>query len=214
METEKNHMPKTPSQLFTISTEALTLWQLENSRERWMDMQERKVNKEPIMETKVETLYTVAGNKGGTKKFGGWTAQGLHRFNYLFDLVVKDRELHGASFDDYYMAKYGDKDNRMSKKAKRCHDDVLMPPPAVRNGLGSHISTASSTPANAAFPPSSVAVDYSSSFAGFPPIGSGFVGTHESNVYNGDDDASASVAELAKKISTDLKGNLTERAQI
>ena len=68
----KNLKYDAPSDVFSVSNETMVIWFLENSWERWEDMK----LKEDKNKSEVETLYTVLGDKGGSKKFGGWNEKG------------------------------------------------------------------------------------------------------------------------------------------
>ena len=56
-----------PGELFTKDDETLLQWQIENSYDRWLDMKARGSKRS----SPVPTLWTIAGNSGGSKKFGG-----------------------------------------------------------------------------------------------------------------------------------------------
>ena len=92
------------STLCTVSDEAFALLLLENSWERWVDiyrLQKGKVTpkrgqKRREFESDVPTKYTKGGiiyNKTVKNKDPkGWSAEGIERFNELYDKVKKDRK--------------------------------------------------------------------------------------------------------------------------
>lgn len=92
------------SELATPSDEALALLILENSEARWS----QEFDLEPSAAVEAKTLlpkakYTSSGRngsmKGFTKKFSGWSAKGIERFNELLKLVKEDRIANGEWFD-------------------------------------------------------------------------------------------------------------------
>ena len=89
--------------LCSVSDEAFALLLLENSFDRWLDlfsnhtgpgMQQRGVRQREF-QSDVPTVYTRGGIKydktSVTQLVKGWSAEGIVRFNTLFDLVKKDR---------------------------------------------------------------------------------------------------------------------------
>ena len=97
---------KSDSTLCTVSDEAFALLLLENSWKRWVDIYRlqkgevtpKRGQKRREFESDVPTKYT----KGGiiydkTVKINdpkGWSAEGIQRFNELYDLVKIDRKAH------------------------------------------------------------------------------------------------------------------------
>jgi hypothetical protein len=89
--------------LCSVSDEAFALLLLENSFERWLDlfsnhkgpvMQQRGVRQREF-QSDVPTMYTRGGIKYENTKQKqsekGWSADGIVRFNALFDQVKRDR---------------------------------------------------------------------------------------------------------------------------
>jgi hypothetical protein len=89
--------------LCSVSDGAFALLLLENSFERWLDlfsnhtgpvMQQRGVRQREF-QSDVPTVYTRGGIKydktSVTQLVKGWSAEGIVRFNTLFDVVKKDR---------------------------------------------------------------------------------------------------------------------------
>ena len=92
----------------SLSDEAFALLLLENSEHRWNSEIELKKNgNEVVEEFLLPTKYTGAGKskqqKGFTKKFKGWTFEGIAKYNHLRDLIRKDRNENGVEFDSYML---------------------------------------------------------------------------------------------------------------
>ena len=86
--------------LASPSDEALALLLLENSEARWIEESEAERRGEEVAESTLpKTRYTNNGEKrakkGFTKKFGGWSNEGIDRFNNLVGLVKLDRAVNG-----------------------------------------------------------------------------------------------------------------------
>jgi hypothetical protein len=101
--TETNLGSSSPKRLCSVSDEAFALLLLENSFERWLDlfsnhkgpvMQQRGVRQREF-QSDVPTMYTRGGIKYENTKQKqsekGWSADGIVRFNALFDQVKRDR---------------------------------------------------------------------------------------------------------------------------
>jgi hypothetical protein len=74
----------------TVSDEAFALFLLENSWDVWIATSAK--------ETEIpETRYSQRGP--GIKKYGGWTEEGIERFNKLYDIVEEDRAHNKGKFD-------------------------------------------------------------------------------------------------------------------
>ena len=81
------------SKFCTPSTEALVLLILENSYDRWVD---KSLNPDKMRIEYVQAKYTNGGisQRGGlasSRKGGGWSTEGIHRFNELCTMVKSDR---------------------------------------------------------------------------------------------------------------------------
>ena len=94
------------SDIASPSDEAFALLLLDNSELRWrqeFDLKQQDdavVNKDLLYRSK----YTGVGQKkdnrrGFTKRYGGWTKQGIERFNLFLQKVKDDRRDHGEWFD-------------------------------------------------------------------------------------------------------------------
>ena len=103
----RNSCKKYPlSTYVSLSDEAFALLLLENSELRWNSEIELKKNgKEITEESLLPTKYTGAGKskqqKGFTRKFKGWTFDGIARYNSLRELIRADRKKNGEEFDNY-----------------------------------------------------------------------------------------------------------------
>ena len=92
------------SVLASPSDEALSLLLIENSEQRWLQEFDKISREEAVNENELQKAkYTSAGHnkskKGITKKYGGWSNEGIERFNKLLEMVRTDREVNGAWFD-------------------------------------------------------------------------------------------------------------------
>jgi hypothetical protein len=95
------------SDIATATNEALGLPLLENSEHKWTMEFERKENgtnqEEREREALGNTKYTSAGRninkKGYTKRYMGWTQNGIDRFNAILEVVKKDRSKNSIWFD-------------------------------------------------------------------------------------------------------------------
>jgi hypothetical protein len=83
----------TVSQIATVSDEAFALLLLENSWEMWVAVatEQRDVP---------SPKYSMRGP--GTKKYQGWTEEGIARFNELFDEVEEDRRIDKGIFEEAF----------------------------------------------------------------------------------------------------------------
>ena len=117
------------SNIATISDEAFALVLLENNYEVWVDMQTRGVTKG----SSVDPKYTNGGNSvgnGRSRKYKGWSDEGIERYNELFDRVKKDRE-NNTFFDRYYMEKrYEEWEEAGGNKRKRKREIENSPIPS------------------------------------------------------------------------------------
>ena len=80
------------SKYVEVSDEAFALLLVENSWDRWCQMY---TEGDMTIQTKIHTKYTKTmkgfHKKTNTpKKFGGWSREGLKRYNELYALVAKD----------------------------------------------------------------------------------------------------------------------------
>ena len=107
---QTNHGQAKINHLYSVSHKAFTLLLLENRFERWLDvftnhkgpvMQQRGV-KQGAFQSDIPTVYTRGGIKYDKtsvtqSSVKGWSAEGIVRFNMLFDLVKRD----GAEKPDF-----------------------------------------------------------------------------------------------------------------
>jgi hypothetical protein len=80
------------SDFVSVSDEAFTILLLENNFECWCNMVTKKVSSS----TKMIHKYTNGGSSKGanasSRRFKGWSKEGLRCFNKLYDLVEEDRK--------------------------------------------------------------------------------------------------------------------------
>lgn len=94
----KLHLRQPISKFVTSSTEAIVLLILENNYDRWMDEAENPTKEKKEL---VPALYTNSGisQRGGratSRKGGGWSTEGILRFNALVSCVRHDRKNRGG----------------------------------------------------------------------------------------------------------------------
>lgn len=88
---KKNKCDKLLSQFTSVSNEALAILIFENNVDTWNDMAQNKITKN----SNVYQKYTNGGSSkaavGSSRRYHGWSTDGLKRFNELFDIVKTDR---------------------------------------------------------------------------------------------------------------------------
>lgn len=85
----------------TVNDEAFGILLLENYWGRWTEAYQKGVRGGQGLTT--QPLYTQGGQgRGGTKKLGGWKAEGLVRFGELVNQVRLDREKN-RNIDEKYL---------------------------------------------------------------------------------------------------------------
>jgi hypothetical protein len=134
----------------TISDEAFALLQLENSETRWAaEFAFKNKGQEISQKDLPQPLYTSGGSnnkseqRGFTKKHGGWSEDGIKRFNDIYKLIDKDRETNGKWFDERLrerMMKSGELDgnvNKSEREAVTACDDMVYPTTANKKPAAS-----------------------------------------------------------------------------
>ena len=106
------------SEFCTTSDEVFCLFILENSYDMWVDGWKfkeqvkagKEVSRRRKKEERVGPLYTV-GSGSEARKYGGWSAAGIERWNVLFQLIKSER----AKGDEFEIAfRKGMLEKRMS----------------------------------------------------------------------------------------------------
>lgn len=99
------HLPL--RQVATPSDEALGLLLLENSEAIWTLEFQKKMDGHKAERVEIGgggARYTTSGSnkasKGFTRKYKGWSQEGIIRFNVLLERVKMDRKQNGAWFDE------------------------------------------------------------------------------------------------------------------
>jgi hypothetical protein len=111
------------SELTTASDEAFTLLVLENIWEPWQKLAEStdSLNRELDENGNFKKRNPVSGkftkNACGARRYCGWDAYGITRFNNLLLQVHKDRQENGAAFDEYFV-------NVVNEERKKFHKPV------------------------------------------------------------------------------------------
>jgi hypothetical protein len=123
----------------TVSDEALALLQLENSENRWTTEFSKNDNGQEVKQRDLpKPLYTSGGQnkmdqKGFTKKHGGWTEEGIVRFNRLCVMIQDDRQKNGSWFDAIIkdrMERSGElelEQNKVGRETITAYDDMVYP---------------------------------------------------------------------------------------
>lgn len=109
-----SHLNKPLTTFVTNSDEAFALVVLENNYERWMDMW----SKNHMRDSEVPAKYTNAGvslKDGRTRKYCGWSEDGVNRFNELNAEVGQSR-LAFPKFDKQLLATW--QANRRTRRSE------------------------------------------------------------------------------------------------
>jgi len=120
------------SQMATASDEAFALLLVENYWESW--------SKIDLDQYKIETTFDVASNRKrkrkttwgkytksayGARRYAGWMAEGLLRFNELFEEVKADRLKNGEAVEELYINHCVSNHSSPKKFAKVKNRDVI-----------------------------------------------------------------------------------------
>lgn len=104
---------KTVSEIATISDEAFTLLLLENHWDEWSNKNVEDYKKEAPYDAKNNKTVKRKPTKGkytsegiGAKLYGGWSNEGLLRFNALYDLVTENRKTYGDKVEKELLSHY------------------------------------------------------------------------------------------------------------
>ena len=96
--------------MFLILMKHLHCLLLENSETRWnSEIEMIKLGRKPTQQDDdlFPTKYTGVGKskqqRGFTKKFKGWSVDGIARYNQLRDKIKSDRKYHGEEFDAFLL---------------------------------------------------------------------------------------------------------------
>ena len=88
-----NNCRQFPMHVFvTVSDEAFALTQLENSYERWMDMYKNSTMKTSEIKAKFTNSGKSEKGDGRSKRFCGWTMEGLTFYNQQYDEIGRNRQ--------------------------------------------------------------------------------------------------------------------------
>ena len=125
----RKHCAKMPiSEMATVSDEAFTLLLLENYWDQWstknIDEYKSEVTIDEATNQKKKRKATwgkFTSGAWGSRRFGGWSKEGLVRFNQLYSQVEQDRKKENAAeVEETYRLKCV---NNKSKKRKRATHD-------------------------------------------------------------------------------------------
>jgi hypothetical protein len=139
----------------TVSDEAFAVLTIENNWKRWASMAERGAWKD----SDVSSMYTTSRDKRKSQKqkreeeneteseedddipqarrYRGWSAQGIARYNQLFDEIQESRQQPSfVALEDYLMEEFQAEDEEEGmRKGKRVKRDDDKPLPVARNEL-------------------------------------------------------------------------------
>ena len=93
----------------SYSDEAFALLLLENSETRNLEIEMTKLGRKPTQQDDnlFPARYTGVGKskqqRGFTKKFKGWSVDGIARYNQLRHKIKSDRKYHGEEFDAFLL---------------------------------------------------------------------------------------------------------------
>jgi hypothetical protein len=145
---EKNKCTKNYREYVTISDEAFAILTIENNWDRWIDMAKAKFWKT----SPVPTKWTVTRDKTATAKrkgkadkendaqpqarrYRGWSAQGILRYNQLFDEITAIRKTQKASTFETRLLKHFQHEAETTGKSKRKVTKEVPPLPMARHQL-------------------------------------------------------------------------------
>ena len=127
----------------TISDEAFTVLTLENNWKRWCSMaaaDDWKDSDEPSKWTTSKEKRKTKGIDAGdgnssdehdspqAKRCRGWSAQGIARYNQLFEEIKKERESpRFGAFETYCIKEFVDEAGKQGGKRKRTEEDRALP---------------------------------------------------------------------------------------
>jgi hypothetical protein len=98
-----NKCQKLLSEFTTISDEALAILILENNFDTWCDMATKNITKNSLVLPKYTNGGTSTGENASTRRYQGWSNEGIKRFNEYHQLVKTDRESsHARLFEESF----------------------------------------------------------------------------------------------------------------
>jgi hypothetical protein len=106
-------------QYATKSNEALVLLLFENSYNCWNDMYTQGTTKTSKIPPKYTNGGVSDGSKGRSRKYGGWSVEGLDRFDQLYRMVTVNRNNHYAEQFEADFMEYRLKDVLAKKEKKK-----------------------------------------------------------------------------------------------
>ena len=100
---KENRCENLLSDFTTVSDEALAILIIENNIDTWRDMAKHNITKDSGVGCKYTNGGTSAGTKASSRRYQGWSADGIKQFNKIFDLVKLNRTLPVAkSFEESF----------------------------------------------------------------------------------------------------------------
>jgi hypothetical protein len=115
-------MTGSSDKLVTISDEAFALLMYENYFDKWTTQANAQEGQSVQRERKViRGKYTLQNS--GTSKYGGWSHDGMKRFNYLYNLVEEDRKSPQAPAMEKEFLDYCVRESNNTKAGGRRNDE-------------------------------------------------------------------------------------------
>lgn len=91
------------SEFTTVSDEALAILIYENNIDTWKDMVDKNITKNSSVTKKYTNGGTSKGEVASSRRYQGWSSNGIKRFNELFDLIRADcNSSHAVSFEESF----------------------------------------------------------------------------------------------------------------
>ena len=115
---KENRCVKVMSEFVTTADEALAILIFENNFDTWKDMAKNTITKNSEVARKYTNGGSSKGDTASSRRYQGWSSEGINRFNELFDLVKKDRSSrHAKSFEEMFR-QYCENGGAIGKKKK------------------------------------------------------------------------------------------------
>ena len=132
---KKNILKTRMTHVATVSDEAFAHLLVENSYDRWVDIHNNKdqasvpTGKRKRWESNKPPKYTFGGLQSvdGSRRYKGWTDEGINRYNELFQKVARDRRKRPSFATQYLAQKMAENTKARSKQAEDDEDEKATP---------------------------------------------------------------------------------------
>ena len=115
---KENRCEKLMSEYVTIGDEALAILIFENNFDTWKDMAKNNITKNSEVARKYTNGGSSKGDTASSRRYQGWSSEGIKRFNELFDLVKEDRQAPHAKLFEESFRQYCENGGANGKKKK------------------------------------------------------------------------------------------------